>query len=116
MPFGPGARPDRSHYLRRQTVLTAEQLEQYHRSGFVNGGPVLDQATVETLQQEVLRVIDERENTAVRQPVLLRNLSTDDAHPIWQIVNIWQASSPFQALVTNPQIVAMAAQLTGARP
>lgn len=96
-------------------MLTAEQLEQYHRSGFVNGGPVLDEQTVESLQREVQRVIDERNNAAVPQPVLLRNLSTDDAQPIWQIVNIWQASPAFKALVTNPQVAEMAAQLSGAK-
>ncbi len=42
-------------------MLTVEQLEQYRRSGFVNGGPVLDDAAVEALQREVLRVIEERE-------------------------------------------------------
>jgi ectoine hydroxylase-related dioxygenase (phytanoyl-CoA dioxygenase family) len=96
-------------------MLTAEQLEQFERSGFVTGGPVLDERTVATLQQEVLRVIDERENAAVPQPVLLRNLSKDDAHPIWQIVNIWQASAAFKSLITNQQIVQMAAQLSGAK-
>ena len=42
-------------------MLTIEQVEQYRRSGFVNGGPVLDDATVATLQSEVRRVIDDRE-------------------------------------------------------
>jgi ectoine hydroxylase-related dioxygenase (phytanoyl-CoA dioxygenase family) len=96
-------------------VLTAEQLEQYHRSGFVNGGPVIDEAAVGVLQAEVLRVIDQRHDANVRQPVMLRNLSPDEAQPIWQIINIWDASPAFKALVTNPQIVAMAAELTGAR-
>jgi phytanoyl-CoA hydroxylase len=96
-------------------VLTVEQIEQYKRSGFVNGGPVLDDATVERLQAEVLRVIDDRENRAVPQPVRLSNLSGDEAHPIWQIVNIWEASPAFKALVTNPQIAEMAAQLSGAK-
>jgi phytanoyl-CoA hydroxylase len=96
-------------------MLTPEQLEQFKRSGFVNGGPVLDEDTVATLQAEVLRVIDDRNNPAVPQPVRLSNLSGDDAHPIWQIVNIWEASPAFKALVTNPQIAAMAAQLTGAK-
>lgn len=99
----------------RQTVLTAEQIEQYARSGFVNGGPLLDDSTVETLQREVLRVIDERANPAIPQPVLLRNLSGDEAHPIWQIVNIWQASPAFQALINNKPMADMAAQLSGAQ-
>jgi phytanoyl-CoA hydroxylase len=96
-------------------VLTPEQLEQYSRSGFVNGGSVLDKQTVETLQREVLRVIDDRDNTAVPQPVLLRDLGTDPAQPVWQIVNIWQASPAFKALMNNQQILGMAAQLSGAK-
>jgi ectoine hydroxylase-related dioxygenase (phytanoyl-CoA dioxygenase family) len=96
-------------------VLTTEQIEQYKRCGFVNGGPVVDAATVAALQDEVLRVIDDRDDSSVPQPVLLRNLSGDDEHPIWQIVNISSASPAFRALITNPAIVAMAARLTGAR-
>ena len=96
-------------------MLTAEQLEQYKRSGFVNAGPVLDDAAVEALQLEVLRVIDARDRAGIPQPVRLTNLSGDDAHPIWQIVNIWQASPAFKALVTHQHIAAMAAQFSGAR-
>jgi ectoine hydroxylase-related dioxygenase (phytanoyl-CoA dioxygenase family) len=96
-------------------MLTVEQVEQYRRSGFVNGGPVLSDGEVETLQREVLRVIDERENAAVAQPVRVANLSSDPERPIWQIVNIWQASPAFQALVCNDTIAQMAAQLSGAK-
>jgi ectoine hydroxylase-related dioxygenase (phytanoyl-CoA dioxygenase family) len=92
-----------------------EQIEQYKRSGFVNGGPVLDDRTVETLQFEVLRVIDDREKTGIPQPVRLANLSSEETHPIWQIVNIWQASPAFKALIKNQLIVEMAAQLSGAK-
>jgi phytanoyl-CoA hydroxylase len=95
-------------------LLMDEQVEQYKRSGFVNGGPVIDDATVEILQQEVLRVISDRENASVPQPVSLSNLSGDIATPIWQIVNIWEASPAFKALVSNPKIAEMAAQLSGA--
>ncbi len=96
-------------------MLTIEQIEQFKRSGFVNGGPVIDEMTVETLQSEVLRVIDDRDNPAAPQPVSLSNLSDDIAHPIWQIVNIWEASPAFKALVTNQKIAEMAAQLSGAK-
>jgi len=95
-------------------MLMAERIEQYHRSGFVNGGPVIEDAEIEELQREVLRVIDDRENTSVVQPVSLSNLSGDIATPIWQIVNIWEASPAFKALVANPKIAEMAAQLSGA--
>jgi len=96
-------------------LITTEQIEQYRRSGFVNGGPVLDDQTVVTLQQEVLRVIDDREKATVPQPVRIANLSSDEEHPIWQIVNIWQASEAFRTLVTHPQIVDMASRLSGAK-
>ena len=96
-------------------MLTTEQIEQFKRCGFVNGGPVLDDAAIETLQSEVLRVIDERENAGVPQPVRVANLSGDAEHPIWQIVNIWEASAAFKALIFHSQIAAMAAQLSGAK-
>ncbi len=96
-------------------MITAEQLEQYRRCGFVNGGPVLDDATVELLQSEVLRVIDDRNNSSVQQPVSLSNLSGDDAHPIWQIVNIWEASPAFRTLITDSKVPAMAAMLSDAK-
>ena len=95
-------------------MLMAEQVEQYKRSGFVNGGPVIGDTEIEELQREVLRVIDDRDNPAVVQPVSLSNLSSDINTPIWQIVNIWEASPAFKALVSNPTIAEMAAQLSGA--
>ena len=95
--------------------LTEQQLDQYRRNGFVNGGPVLDEETVEILREETLRVIDDRDNPQVRQPVLLRNLNQDDSRPIWQIVNIYEASPAFQKLITNPVIAQLAAQLSGAK-
>src|SRR5207302_5233659 len=104
--------PKLATHLRRQSVLTAEQLEQYRHSGFVNGGAALDDATVETLQREVMRVIDDRDNASVPQPVLLRDLGTEPAYPVWQIVNIWQASPAFAALIHNQEILGMAAQLS----
>ena len=96
-------------------MLTVEQVEQYRRSGFVNGGPVIDDDTIAILQAETLRVIDDRDNKAVIQPVSLANLSSDPNAPIWQIVNIYEASPAFRELVSNPKIVEMAAQLSGAK-
>ena len=96
-------------------MLTAEQLEQYRRSGFVNAGPLLDDQPVETLQREVLRVIDDRDNPAAAQPVLLRDLSTIEGLAVWQIINIWEASPAFRALASHPHLLEMAAQLSGAK-
>jgi ectoine hydroxylase-related dioxygenase (phytanoyl-CoA dioxygenase family) len=42
-------------------------------------------------------------------------LARDDSHPVWQVVNIWEASKPFRELVHNPTIAQEVAQLTAAR-
>ena len=39
----------------------------------------------------------------------------EEDHPIWQIVNIWQASEPFRQLIHHPKITKGLAQLTGAK-
>lgn len=96
-------------------MLNEHQVSLFQRNGFVNGGPVLDDETVEALRAETLRVIEDRERSDISQPVLCRNLSGNDAAPIWQIVNIFEASPAFEELVHNSTIAAMAAQLTGAK-
>jgi hypothetical protein len=95
-------------------MLSEAQVQRFKQNGYLNGGKVLDDATVETLRAEILRVIDERDKEGVDQPLLLRNLSGNDDAPVWQIVNIWQASEPFRKLLYHPDIVTGAAQLAGA--
>jgi ectoine hydroxylase-related dioxygenase (phytanoyl-CoA dioxygenase family) len=96
-------------------MLTKEQVEQYRRVGFVNGGALLDDDTVETLRQEVVRVIADRDKAGVAQPVMLRDLSNKPGLEVWQIINIWQASPAFRALADNPKLLEMAVQLSGAK-
>lgn len=95
-------------------MLTEQQIADFQANGFVNGGQLLSADEVDTLRAELDRVIDEHEQSGVPQPVLLRNLAGDDDSPIWQIVNIWEASAPFKTLVSHPNIVAGITQLTGA--
>ncbi len=95
-------------------MLTQEQVAQFKANGFVKGSKVLTDAEVEVLRAEVLRVIEDRNRADIPQPVLVRNLSGDDNAPVWQIVNIWEASEPFRALISRPEIVEGIAQLTGA--
>jgi phytanoyl-CoA hydroxylase len=95
-------------------MLTPAQVEQFHRGGFLLGRRVLDDAQVEELLDELDRVIRDQDRTDVPQPVLLRNLPGDPVHPVWQVVNIWEASAPFRDLVRHPTITEEIAQLTGA--
>ena len=95
-------------------MLSEAQIQQFKANGYLNGGRVLDDETVEVLRSEIMRVIADRDNAATVQPLLLRNLSGNDDAPVWQIVNIWEASEPFHKLLAQPEIVTMIAQLASA--
>lgn len=95
-------------------MLSKEQVEQFHRDGFLLGPVVLSVAEVEALQNETLRVIDQRNDPSIPQPVLCHNMTGKEDRPVWQIVNIWEASEPFKQLIHNAGIVESIAQLTDA--
>jgi ectoine hydroxylase-related dioxygenase (phytanoyl-CoA dioxygenase family) len=94
-------------------MLNHAQVEEFRLNGFLLGGKILDADEVGVLREELARVIKEQD-TPVPQPVRVVNLSRDEMSPVWQIVNIWQASDPFRRLVHNPRIVGEIAQLTRA--
>ena len=71
-------------------MLTNTQIQQFKTTGYLNGGRVLDDAAVETLRDEVMRMIEDRDNPSIPQPILLRNLGKSDSAPVWQIVNACQ--------------------------
>jgi phytanoyl-CoA hydroxylase len=96
-------------------ILTKEQINFFYTNGFVNGGQVLDDNEVEILRLEIDRVIKNHNKPEIPQPVLLRNLSGNDNAPVWQIVNIWEASEPFSKLISRDYIVEGLAQLTKAK-
>ncbi|HVU15047.1 MAG TPA: phytanoyl-CoA dioxygenase family protein, partial [Phototrophicaceae bacterium] len=95
-------------------MLSEEKVQQFKVNGFVNGGKVLDDATVDVLRDEIMRVIDDRDNPNVKQPLLLHNLNRNSDAMVWQIVNIWEASEPFRKLMYQPEIVSSIAQLMDA--
>ncbi len=45
----------------------------------------------------------------------INNLSGDESHPVWQVVNIWEASEPFRDLMNLPGLGESIAQLIGGR-
>lgn len=93
-------------------MLTNEDVAKFKAEGYLKGGTVLSDEAVEVLRSEVLRVIDNRDAGGI-QPVLCRNLAQPES-PVWQIVNIWEASEPFRDLIHNRIIAEEMAQLTGA--
>src|SRR5580704_3589597 len=93
-------------------MLSREQEEQFHKNGYVLGWQALDDAEVEELRAEMQRVIDDRDKIGVPQPVMLKNMSTAET-PVWQIVNISGASTPFRKLIHHPVIARTIAALIG---
>ena len=96
-------------------MLSDQAVAEFQRDGYVNGGTALSEDEVETLRNELTRVIEDDQKENVPQPVLLRNLSPEEDHPVWQIVNIWEASGPYKQLIRNAKIVEEIAQLTQAK-
>lgn len=95
-------------------MLSPEQVAAYARDGYVKGSHILDDAAVEELRAELLRVISTADDGQAKKPVLLHKMGNPQA-PIWQIVNIWQVSAPFARLHCHPTIVEEIAQLTQAK-
>src|SRR5688572_21448261 len=96
------------------SMLNQQQIQQFHRDGYLRSGKVLTDEQVEALRSEMERVIRDNGREDVAQPVLCRILNSDPNNPVWQIVNIWMASEPYEQLIYNPAIADEMAQLTGA--
>lgn len=95
-------------------MLTEQQIAEFYANGYLKGGQVLSDQEVDVLCAEIMRVINDRDRKDVAQPVLLHKMGNNDAAPVWQIVNIWEASEPFRTLIAHPTIVEEIAQLTRA--
>ena len=100
-------------------MLTAQQAAEFHRHGFLNGGGVLGDEEVEELAAELDRVLERGADgfsAAEPRPVLLRDLNAarpqSGPQPVWQVVNIWEASPAFERLLYHPAIVKAVSQLT----
>ena len=95
-------------------MLNPTQVDTFLKKGFLLGSRVLSDEQVEELREELARVIDDYERDDIAQPVHIANLGRREASPVWQVVNIWEASPAYHRLVHNPVIVAEIGQLTAA--
>src|ERR1017187_1314505 len=95
-------------------MLTARQIAQFKAHGYLRGSKMLTNAQVDELRAETERVIAQRHRKGIPQPVLCHNFTGKADAPVWQIVNIWEASPAFARLIRHPVIAEEMAQLTGA--
>ena len=94
-------------------MLSPDQVARFHTEGFLNAGRVISDEEADLLAAEVLRVIELRAEKRLPQPVLLHQFGNKET-PIWQIVNICDASPPFMKLVHNRLVAEAAQQVLGA--
>lgn len=98
-------------------MLNEQQLRDFHQNGFVRGNKVLTDDQVEVLRAEMVRVTDEhgenaRSAATSPPPLLIANLKKNAEHPVWQIVNIWEASGAYRELaVENSLLIDQVAQI-----
>jgi phytanoyl-CoA hydroxylase len=96
-------------------LLDQTRLDRFRRDGFVLGPTVLDDETLTELRSELDRVIAQRGQAGVPQPLGINNLSREADRPVWQIVNIWEASGAFRELLNIPGLGTAIAALIGGR-
>ena len=94
-------------------MLTKDQVAEFKAKGCLKSGRVLSDAQVDALRSDLARVMENKDNPNVPQPVGISNWNPKA--PIWQIVNIWEASDAFRELLSNPTVVEEVAQLTDAK-
>jgi len=97
-------------------MLNDRQIAEFNRIGCLLGGQVISESEVQELRDQLDRVIDNGKTgfaPGEPQPVMISNLSKDKDQPVWQIVNIWEASPAFERLLYNPRIAKAINQLTG---
>lgn len=104
-------------------VLTPEQVEQFHRDGYLRFRPVISEAEVERLRATLDRVIEEernREDDAGLPPEFVfghdrkATKGTErGVRAIHQFVNMWKVAPEYRETLHNPQITGAIRDLMG---
>ena len=93
--------------------LSDHQVHLFKKNGFVNAGPLISKYNADQLCNEILRIIDRKEDQTHPQPIMINNISSDDETPIWQIINTWQSSRFFYKILKLPLLKKFIKKLTG---
>ena len=96
-------------------MLSDAQILEFQNQGFVLGNRVLTDAEENDLRNELERVLTTTGFPDGSNPVRCTDLSKEEGRPVWQIVNIWQASKTFARLTRKPSIVNDVARMAHAK-
>ncbi|MEE2872683.1 MAG: phytanoyl-CoA dioxygenase family protein, partial [Candidatus Latescibacterota bacterium] len=97
-------------------MLDQQHIDEFDRDGFLTVGNLLSAVEVAELSDALDQVLAKGPEGFAEeepQPVSFRSLSGDEKHPVWQIVNIWEAMPAFEKLIYHPAIVEGISQLAG---
>ena len=99
-------------------MLSDAQVREFDRNGCLIGGKVISDADVDELRRDLDRVIATHQAGGFAddqpKPVMISKWGDPPESVIWQIVNIWEASPPFERLLYNRAVVEGLHQLTQA--
>lgn len=94
--------------------LSPEQVSAFRRDGFLNAGRLLSDAELDALGSDLDRIIAAGPDGFPEDgPRPVRYRAFEPERPVWQILNVWEASPLFERLVYHPAIVTGISQLTG---
>jgi ectoine hydroxylase-related dioxygenase (phytanoyl-CoA dioxygenase family) len=101
-------------------MLSEDQIDQFHRDGYLKFGRVIDDATVESLRAALARTIAEeleREEEAGLPPEFAFGHDRKGERverAIHQFVNLWKVVPEYAEVIRNPRITSVVKELMGA--
>ncbi|HLK55924.1 MAG TPA: phytanoyl-CoA dioxygenase family protein [Chthonomonadaceae bacterium] len=103
------------------SILTPEQMEKFHRDGYLKFGRVIQAAAVKRLRAALDRVIAEeqtREDYSDLPPEFAyghdrRGEDRQDVRAIHQFVNMWKVVPEYRQVLQNPKITGAIRELMG---
>ena len=91
--------------------LTADQVEFYHRYGYLAGPRMLSEEQVETLRQELRGLIDPSPDARRLFYEFNSNESADPSRVLFHALGAWRIAPGFHDLLWNPAFTMAASQL-----
>jgi ectoine hydroxylase-related dioxygenase (phytanoyl-CoA dioxygenase family) len=93
--------------------LTDEQIEFYHREGYLAGLKLLDEEQVETLREELKSLVDGHHPGQEYFYEFHSNESADPSKVLFHALGAWRLTPGFHDILWNPVFTMAASQLLG---
>lgn len=97
----------------RQYALTEDQINFFHRNGYLAGIRLLDDQQIEALRAELSSLIDPKHPGNELFYEFHSNESTDDSKVLFHALGAWRIAAAFHDLLWNPAFLMPASQLLG---